>query len=389
MAFTETTSESWFGRIFESIKSVLLGLILFGVAFPILFWNEGRAVHTARSLEEGAAVVISVPADSVNPVNDGKLVHVTGDATTSETLTDPDFGVAVPAIHLERVAEMYQWQEKKTSQSRNKLGGGKETVTTYDYAPTWSAQLIDSSSFKESGHANPRTMPVESTTFTAKKVTLGAFTLADSQIAKINKSDAVALDDSAAAKLPDAMKSRVTLRSGGYYMGKDPATPAVGDVRISFKAVHPATVSLVARQVASSFEPYHAKAGNTIELLTYGTVAADSMFKSAEQANATLAWILRGAGFLMMWFGLFLTFRPIAVFGDVVPLFGSIIAGGIGIGCFLIALFFSVITIAIGWITYRPLVGISLLVIAALAVAGMIKVAKGRPSSSKSTAASA
>ena len=41
-SFTVTSSESWFGRIIGSIKSVLVGLVLFVAAFPLLFWNEGR-----------------------------------------------------------------------------------------------------------------------------------------------------------------------------------------------------------------------------------------------------------------------------------------------------------------------------------------------------------
>jgi hypothetical protein len=47
--FSEPSRESWFGRIGGAIKGVLVGLTLFLVAFPILFWNEGRAVRTYRS----------------------------------------------------------------------------------------------------------------------------------------------------------------------------------------------------------------------------------------------------------------------------------------------------------------------------------------------------
>ena len=72
--FTEVTDQSWFSRIGGSIKGVLVGLILFVAAFPVLFWNEGRAVKTARSLTEGAAAVIEVSADAPDPGNEGKLV---------------------------------------------------------------------------------------------------------------------------------------------------------------------------------------------------------------------------------------------------------------------------------------------------------------------------
>ena len=40
--FTEVTNDSWFGRLGNAIKGVVFGLLLFVVAFPLLFWNEGR-----------------------------------------------------------------------------------------------------------------------------------------------------------------------------------------------------------------------------------------------------------------------------------------------------------------------------------------------------------
>src|SRR5262245_25115670 len=113
--FTETTSQGWLSRLMGSIKSVLVGLVLFVVAFPILFWNEGNSVKTAKSLEEGAGVVVTVAADSVAAANDGKLVHLNGEATTTETLADDEFGVSVNAIKLIRGVEMYQWDEEKKS----------------------------------------------------------------------------------------------------------------------------------------------------------------------------------------------------------------------------------------------------------------------------------
>ena len=51
-SFSEVSSQSWFGRLGNAIKSVLLGIILFVVSFPLLWWNEGRAVHTAQGLTE-------------------------------------------------------------------------------------------------------------------------------------------------------------------------------------------------------------------------------------------------------------------------------------------------------------------------------------------------
>ena len=60
-----SVSTGWLSRIVESIKGVLVGLVLIIVSIIVLFWNEGRAVRTARSLEEGAKVVVSVKPDAI------------------------------------------------------------------------------------------------------------------------------------------------------------------------------------------------------------------------------------------------------------------------------------------------------------------------------------
>jgi hypothetical protein len=83
--FTEVTNESWLGRIGGAFTGILIGLVLFIAAFPVLFWNEGRAVKRYQTLNEGAGSVIS----RVLSEYDGKLVHVSGNAVTDEIVTDP------------------------------------------------------------------------------------------------------------------------------------------------------------------------------------------------------------------------------------------------------------------------------------------------------------
>src|SRR3972149_2244047 len=63
--FTKVTTQSYGSRIKESITGVLVGLVLVVVSFGGLFWNEGRTVKRAKTLEQGQGMVVTVKADQV------------------------------------------------------------------------------------------------------------------------------------------------------------------------------------------------------------------------------------------------------------------------------------------------------------------------------------
>jgi hypothetical protein len=385
--YTDYGGRSWGSRLIESIKGILIGFVMFIVAFPVLFWNEGRAVQTAKSLGEGASEVVSVAIDNVETTNEGKLVYVTGDATTTDTVSDPKFGVTVSALRLERVAEMYQWKESKTSNTQKHLGGGETTVTNYKYEKVWSPKLIHSGGFKQaSGHENPQTIPVTNQTWTAKSVTLGGFTMPDALIDKMDKTESLAVDEIAVSNAAPDVQNRFKLQQGRYYLCENPSAAAIGDTRVTFKVVRPATVSIVARQIANTFEAYQARAGGSILLLTYGTVSPDAMFKTAEKANKTLTWVLRAAGFLLMFIGLFLVFNPLAVVADVVPIIGSLLRASVAGFVGLVASALSLVTISVAWLTYRPFLGLALLVLAAASMWGLVRLSMQKQQLQKRTA---
>jgi len=381
-SFTEVTSESWFGRLGNSIKGVLVGVVLFLVAFPVLWWNEGRAVKTAKALEEGKGIVVSVSADEVDPANEGKLVHLTGEATTEETLEDPEFGMSATALRMKRSVEMYQWDEDKQTRTRKKLGGGRTRETTYTYDKEWSERVIDSSNFrKPEGHENPGAMPYAGKERIAEEATIGAFKLTDSLLNRIDRWEALAASNEhlEAASLED--KSKLQLHAGGFYAGANPASPEVGDARITFQIVKPTTVSLFSRQVKDTFEPYPTKAGRMLERLEVGTKSAEAMFEQAMKENAMMTWILRGAGFLIMAIGIGMVLNPLVVVADVVPFLGDLLGLGIAVCAGLVAFALSLITVAIAWVAYRPIVGIPLLIVGVgVIVLGKVMAAKKKAS---------
>ncbi|HHX36115.1 MAG TPA: hypothetical protein GX719_12695 [Gammaproteobacteria bacterium] len=376
--FTEVTSQSWLSRIGGAIKGILVGLMLFILAFPLLFWNEGRAVKTYKTLKEGGSIVVSVAADSVDPSNAGQLIHVTGRADTQATLTDPVFAVSANALKLRRTVEMYQWKESSSSETTKKLGGGTETVTEYSYSREWSSRPINSESFKKpAGHRNPDSMPYASTEQVADRITLDAFTLSPGLVNKIDSFEPLVIASD--TPLPKAIKKSGQVYDSGFYIGLDAANPQVGDIRVKFAMVKPVDVSVIAKQIGNTFEPYIAKARGSIELLQVGIHSADAMIQAAQDSNTMLTWLLRLGGFICMMMGLNLFLRPLSVIADVVPIAGTVVGAGAGIIAFLVAAPITLITIGIAWIFYRPLIGIVLIVIAVgftLALKGKLKSAK-------------
>ncbi len=375
-SFTEVTHEGWGGRIMQSIKGVAVGGILFLVSFPLLFWNEGRAVKTAKRLEEGAGAAVSLTSTEVDAANEGKLVHLTGQATTDEELTDEAFGVTVTGIKLRRTVTMHQWKESKRTRRRKKLGGGTRTETTYSYSKVWSERSIDSTSFREStGHTNPGAMPYQSQSVAAEKVTLGGFRLSKSLVARIEGGSPVTVR---AEDLPEALEGKAKAAAGGFYVGANPAAPVVGDLKIVFSVVKPQVVSLISRQIGDTFEPYQAKAGGTIEMVAAGAQSAESMFEEAKAANVTMTWVLRLVGFVVMAIGLALMAQPMVVLADVLPILGDILGFGVALFAGVTALCLSLVTIAIAWLLYRPVLAVVLIAVGVGAVVAVRQLAQGR-----------
>lgn len=392
-SFSETSYESWGSRLGGSCMGAIIGLVLIVVGIGVLFWNEGRAIQLAKSLAEGAAEVVTVSADKVEAGNEGKEVHLSGPCKFSGAVQDPQTGVSIEAAVLSRQVEMYQWKETSHSTTDKHIGGGESTRTTYDYDRQWSSQFINSHDFKHpADHTNPARMPMTASKFVAAPLHVGEFELSSELADKISPDEPVMLTTPQAAAAAKILKGKVSLSDGMLYIsatsaagsgtsdagnleasdpvvGQAPATPQIGDVRITYKVAKPATLSIVAQQVGGKLAPFATSAGGTIALVEAGTQSAEAMFKHEEHRANVLCWALRGGGFAALFIGLLLLGSPLTTFLDVLPFLGSLAGVGIGAMAFVLALAGSLITIAIGYITYRPtlfwgLIGGAMIVIA-------------------------
>ena len=185
MAVTKTVTHSYGSRVGNAFKGVVGGLIAVVAGVCLLWWNEGRTVKRQRTLDQGRKDVVEAKYDEVDSSLEGKLVHVSGAATTEDVLEDDDFKFAVNAFQLSRKVEMYQWVEHEEHETKEKLGGSEEETITYTYMKEWREDLVDSSGFEESGHDNPTEMPFEAGTVYASEASFGDYSLNKEQIKRV------------------------------------------------------------------------------------------------------------------------------------------------------------------------------------------------------------
>lgn len=393
----EVVEPTWAGRMGASFKGIVVGIGLFIAGFPFLFWNEGRAVETAKSLEEGHGCAVELSEPKVDPANEGKLVYTTGKAVTGDTIADPIFGVSINGIRLERKVEIFQWVEHSNTR-RIEKNGKKYDETTYTYSKKWTSAPVNSSSFKESGHENPPVYSYPDERFQAGNVTLGEFSLPKKAIDRIGGSIKFRIpQDFTPPSIPGVQvvgdEIYVAYSPASTVVQSDPAlaavsavtsavattvrqaavNPALGDQRITFTQVLPHDISIAAKQMGDTFGDWVSSNKRTVYLQDDGNVSLDQLFVDAENANTIMTWILRLVGFLAMYIGLKMLFGPLTTLVDKIPLVNWLVGSLASLTAFVIAAVCALVTIAIAWFVYRPVLGCILLAGAAALVVFIVK----------------
>lgn len=373
MAYQEVTKTSYGSRLGNSLKGILTGLALFIAASALLWWNEGRAVKTSKMLKSAESACVDVAdVSTVDPALNGKMIHATAVAKTDEVLVDPDFGVQAGAIRLVRETEYYQWVEHSKSETKDKLGGGQETVTTYTYSREWVSSPVNSANFHDPDYqgSNSVRLTVADNEIRASKVDFGGYVLPPSLVAAIPANTPAAVPASLA-------EGEDTFVSGNMvYYGADPQKPAVGDVRVSFLQADGGEASILAQVTGNTFEAFKHKNGKSLMTLQMGNHSMESMFESEKAANKTILWILRILGIMLVIAALRMMFSILVTILKVLPPLAKVGELGVNLVTFIVGLVWSLIIILIAWVVYRPVLAIALAVVVCLLVAFLISKSK-------------
>ena len=394
MAFTETRTTGYGSRLSNSCLGIPMGIFLFVVATILLWWNEGRAVRRAQDIKLVAKTAQSIgDISNANASLDGQLIHTTGTAATEDILSDDLFGIKTNALAIVRSAEYYQWMEKEKHETKNKMGGKKEETIIYTYERGWSADPINSSQFKDPDYqgVNNVIWEIEDMRVIASNVSFGAYTLPEMFVSDIVSKQSgnvsplmISADNPALKQLnetvmkalgenvrPEAAQVKDSLAyvhvfGNQVYIGFNPSNPSIGDIRLTFEQLEPScNISLIAVPTNGTFTTFQAKHDTNEYELRVGTWTLDQMIKQANDENATLTWILRILGVIIVIAALKMIFGILVTILKLVPFLASIMNLGVSLVCGVLGFVWSLIVIAIAWIFYRPLLGIALLVIAA------------------------
>jgi len=357
---------------------------IFGTGF--LITNERDFKRTYDTINEAESVVVE--AKDVNLLDaqlEGKLIYGVSKTQTDDTLTDELFEVAINAVKLVRNVEYYQWVEKESTETYEDSDGDTHSETTYTYNKEWSDKPVNSNQFnRPQSYTNTVLLEIEDRTVYADLVRWGAYKLPPFLKSKIDgdTSITVELSKEKKAEWENTLRQRykqsenrdkreylhVAKANSTVYLGINPDSPEIGDVRITIKHIPPGSdLSIIAQVQGNTFTEYTAKNGNTFFSIKNKIVPMKHMFIDEHISNTAYAWWYRLLGFLCVSFAFRCMFNLLTTLFLKIPVLGNILNVGIKMVCFVLGFVWSSVVIAVAYMFYRPITGAIILVVAVVA----------------------
>ena len=138
---------------------------------------------------------------------------------------------------------------------------------------------------------------------------MGPFSLSPDLVAKIEWFTSFDISRLHAHLLPMGSKRY----ENWIFFGATPSRPAIGDWRVSFDVagngdpVNAETVSVVGKQTHRIGEPsigaFTTTNGDLIDFVYQGGKTKEQIFSSERKSNLLFSWLMRGAGWLLMFIG--------------------------------------------------------------------------------------
>jgi hypothetical protein len=348
--FTVTTRQNWFSRVANSFVGMLFGVVLVPLAIAGLWWNEG-----VPDLSKIADDSLEISSASVDPSMNGKFVSITGPITSESSVSDPPFIESGAYVALTRRTEIYAWyEERRSSETVDAVGGGSTTETTYTYDAKWVTTPDDSTAFEyPEEHRNPA-KTLSDATFAVDMASIGAYT--------IDVTQGVELPSGATITPPRGELPAGYGVAGTYIYTRSNAqsAPRVGDERLSYTALASGTTVTAFGSVKGGiFAPYRHSEHTFFEVMQ-GT--RSEALEALHASYVLFVWIIRVVGVVCIFAGLQLLTGPISRLLSLIGIVGAVFDGISGFFNAVLALLIGVTTIIISMIFHNIILMIILLV---------------------------
>jgi len=268
---TKTTSTGFFQRMSDALATVVIGWVLIVFSVPVIWFNERRDARMSALRGYAQSDIRTADADKADRDNRNCLVHIQGaQMTSAEPVQDSVFDVELTrdCLRLQHQCEVFQVIQHEQQEEREKLGGGKETITTYTYSEEWSDTWHDSSSYENAFYrrnTKPPGLEVGKSSYSCQRVEFGQGFLLGTLV---DQCDAFCSAEHRLSQSINLRKSNTCFRRDGtgmfYYNqhGSTPQRPQIGDARVCFEYVPDGPGTVLALQVESqkderdTFLPY-------------------------------------------------------------------------------------------------------------------------------------
>ena len=384
----------------KSIAGIGGGFLAIITGTLLLFGNEHNFKKSGDAIAEAESVVVEMTNANV-PDSDleGKLVYGVSLTQTEDILRDELFDVTVNGIKLIRDAKYYQLVEIKHEDVERDSDGNERRITTYTYEYKWTDKPVNSSEFNNTKYRSTNWVCAKVDTMTkwADVVGWGAYKLPDFIKHKIGgdvapvplnlsekrkdwweQSVEMASSSHTASALMKAKSEYVHIDGNTIYLGTNPSTPVVGDVRIRINYIPPGReLSVIAQVKDNTLTKYVAKNGKKYYSVKNGNLSLTQMIEDDKSSNSIFAWVMRVLLTLMIITGIRFLMKPITLLFTRIPVIGGILNGGVMFISFMFGLIWSLIIIALAWLFYRPVIALIILAVV-VALIMLMRMKKGR-----------
>jgi len=334
---------------------IIGGALLFLCAFPVLYFNEAQ---------ENLSSVAEQAVEYNETLESSYLGYTVGVFSATNTANDPLLTREFVAVT--RKVEMYGYIETQSTTTANS-GNTQSTANSeirYTYSKSWLVNPSRTTTWRGRINNFPTDLPInyntwilnlpQAQTSTSTGLSMNNIPVDGTNLDLSTFNDLSVTQDMIADNIYTVVLNDMYFSNQGSF---NSSIPVIGDVRISFTVIEFDDQGLLLGNIDNNqFSAFTTDSGNILYRFFNGESTIESVVSQLQTEYQQMLWIFRGVGFLMLFVGLLLSFKPISTLFNIIPIFGSVGSRLFTTMLFVVSLVLAVTTIVLSLIVQNILV---------------------------------